>query len=56
MRWFRSSGNPDWAAGIDPKRALRHQPRGFRMMPTADVKETSCAATIELTRKNRENA
>jgi hypothetical protein len=32
------------------------QPCGFRMIPTADVKETSHAATIEVTRKNRENA
>jgi hypothetical protein len=50
---------PDPAAAAErlpgrPERTLR--PRGFRMMPTADVKETSYAATIEVTRKNRENA
>ena len=39
-----------------PKRTLRHQPRGFRMMPIADVKEARYGATIKVTRKNRENA
>jgi len=39
-----------------PRRTLRHQPRGFRMLPIADVKETRYGATIKVTRKNRENA
>jgi hypothetical protein len=29
MRWFRSSGNPDWAAGIDPKQTLGINPADF---------------------------
>jgi hypothetical protein len=37
-------------------RTLRHQPRGFRMVPIADAKETRYGATIKVTRKNRENA